>query len=519
MAFKRIQVMDLFQLISRWHAGYSIREISRALDLDRKTIRQYLRLVEQAGLSKTQPLPEKALVLAQLEAVLPVKKHNQPARNLFLVHKDEIIALVTAECDPLHPKTAYEVICERYELKASYTSFKRFVREHAHDLGLAPTLATTCRFETEPGEELQIDYGKMGRLYDPLSARTRDVYAFIATLSYSRLKFVEFVYKQDQRHFVGSHLRMFDFFEGVPKRLIIDNLKAGILKADLYLPQFNRAYLELAEHYGCFIDPARPYHPKDKAKVERTVPMVREFFRKCKALDAHLDIAHANQSARSWCLETNGMKAHGTTGLKPFEVFQQTEKPKLEPLPLYPFEVPTWKAAKVHVDQFLQFEKKTYGVPVAFVGKYLWVRASEKIIQIYDNHTLVKKYVRATENRQYDPKDFPRNFQIMLESRDVQALMARAQAIGPAFKKLLLEVLEPHARLNYRRALALLRLKEKYPAEQLNQAAEYAAAHHVHTPRQFQALLVKTQTQQQELPLPISEETQQFLRSPEYFIH
>lgn len=519
MAFKRIPVMDLYQLIRRWHAGYTIREISNALDLDRKTVRHYIRLAEQAGLSRAHPLPEKTLLLAQLEAWLPQKKYAQPAQSLFLVHKDEIITLVTAEQDPLHPKTAYEVICERYGVEASYTSFKRFVRQHAQDLGLAKTLATTCRFETEPGEELQIDYGKMGRLYDPLSARNRDVYAFIATLSYSRLKFVEFVHKQDQRHFVGSHLRMFDFFGGVPKRLIIDNLKAGVLKADLYLPQFNRAYQELAEHYGCFIDPARPYHPKDKAKVERTVPMVREFFRKCKALDPHLDLARANRQARSWCLQTNGMKTHGTTGLKPFEVFQQTEKLKLESLPLHHFEAPIWKAAKVHVDQFLQFEKKTYGVPAAFVGKHLWVRASEKLIQIYDNHTLIKKYVRSQESRQYDPKDFPRNFQIMLESRDVQTLLARAQSIGPAFKNLLLKVLEPHAQLNYRRALALLRLKEKYPAEQLNRAAEYAAANHIHTPRQFQALLLKNHAQQQELPLPISEETQQFIRPPEYFIH
>ena len=230
MAFKRIHTMDLYQLISRWHTGYSISDISRALGLDRKTVRQYIRLAEQAGLNKAQPLPEKALLLAQLEALLPAKKCDQPARSLFLVYKDEIIALVTAEQDPLSPKTAYEVICERYGVKASYTSFKRFVRQHAQDLGLSQTPATTCRFETEAGEELQIDYGKMGRLYDPLADRNRDVYAFIATLSFSRLKFVEFVHKQDQRHFVGSHLRMFDFFTGVPKRLIIDNLKAGVLQ-------------------------------------------------------------------------------------------------------------------------------------------------------------------------------------------------------------------------------------------------------------------------------------------------
>lgn len=519
MAFKRIQVMDLYQLLSRWHAGYSVSALSRAFALDRKTVRQYLRLAEQAGLRKSHPLPEKTLLLAQLEAVLPAKKHEQPARSLFLLHQDEILALVNAAQDPLHPKTAYEVLCERYDLKASYTSFKRFVREHAQELGVSQAPATTCRFETEPGEELQIDYGKMGRLHDPLSGRERDVYAFIATLSYSRLKFVEFVYKQDQRHFVGSHLRMFEFFEGVPERVVIDNLKAGVLKADLYLPHFNPAYQELAEHYGCFIDPARPYHPKDKAKVERTVPVVREFFRKCKALDPHLELARANRHARTWCLETNGLKVHGTTGQKPFEVFQHTEKSTLKTLPLQPFETPTWKKAKVHVDQFLQFEKKTYSVPAAFVGKYLWVRASEKLIQIYDAQTLVKKYVRSAAGRQYEAQDFPHNFQLMLQSRDVQALLARAETIGPEFQQLLVQVLKPHAKLNYRRGLALLRFKEKFPCEQLNQAAAYATAHHIHTPKQFHALLLPAQSPQQELPLAMSAETQALVRTPDYFIH
>ncbi|MFQ5792874.1 MAG: IS21 family transposase, partial [Acidobacteriota bacterium] len=519
MAYKRIGAMDLYQLISRWHVGYNISEISKALGLDRKTVRQYIRLAEQAGVSRADPLPEKTRLLEQLEALLPAKKHIQPVRGIFGLYKDEIIRLVTANQDPLKPKTAYEVICERYGLTASYTSFKRFIREHAEEFGLSKTPQTTCRFETEPAEEVQIDYGKMGRLYDPLTRRNRDVYAFIATLSFSRLKFVDFVYKQDQRSFVGSHLRMFDFFGGVCLRLVIDNLKAGGFKPDLYLPQFNRAYQEMAEHYGCFIDPARPYHPKDKGKVERAVPVVRELFRKLKALHPALDVARANKEARKWCLETNGMSVHGSTGLRPFDLFQEIEKSRLGPLPIHPFEVPTWKAAKVHVDQFIQFEKKTYGVPQAFVGTYLWVRGTDKLVQIYDDHTLVKKYVRSAQSRQYDPNDFPKNLQLMLESRDVRALIERAESIGPAFKKLLLEVLTPHARLNYRRALGLLRLQQKYPRDLLDRAAEVASAHNIHTPRQFKALIDRTETKQQEIPIPISDETRQFVRDPDYFIH
>ncbi|MDZ7772217.1 MAG: hypothetical protein U5K31_05680 [Balneolaceae bacterium] len=92
------------------------------------------------------------------------------------------------------------------------------------------------------------------------------VYAFIATLAWSRYKFVEFVWSQDQKCFVGSHVNMFDFFGGVTELLLIDCLKSGVLKADLYDPVLNPLYRHMAEHYGCFIDPAGPGKPKDKGK-------------------------------------------------------------------------------------------------------------------------------------------------------------------------------------------------------------------------------------------------------------
>jgi transposase len=517
MAYKRMSAMEFYEIVSRWHAGYNVSQISKARGGDRKTVRNYINLAKRAGLSREQPLPEKDELLEQLQTLLPQKEYDQPARSVFLPYKDEIIQLVADKQEPLKPKTAYEVICERHGITASYTSFKRALREHAAELQQKPT--TTCRFETAPGDEVQIDYGKMGRLYDPLLHRNRDVFAFIATLSFSRLKFVEFVYKQDQRSFVGSHLRLFEFFAGVPKRLVIDNLKAGVIKADLYTPEFNRAYREMAEHYGCFIDPARPRHPKDKGKVERAVPLVRELFRKLKALHLELDIARANKEARNWCRNINGMREHSTTGLKPLEAFDEFEKDKLMPLPLEHFETPTWKEAKVHADQFIQFEKNFYSVPHVYVGKDVWVRATEKLIHIYLDHTLIKKHVRAQTRRQYDSKDFPKNFEIMLEDQNVQAIIERAEQIGQPFKKLLLQVLAPHAKLNYRRALALLRLKDKYAKEQLNQAAKLAIVHKIHTPKTFETLLHKIDAQQDEQPLFISEETRAMMRNSDYFIH
>lgn len=515
MAYNPLETMDIYNLVARWHAGYSISQISRTQKLDRKTIRSYIKLAEKVGLSRNHPLPEKTELLKLFQAFLPANQRSAPVRNLLMPHKDEIVGLINDKVHPLKPKTAYEVVCARHELAVSYGTFKRFLHAHAAEF---IKLNSTCRFETEPGDEVQIDYGKLGLLYDPLRQKKRTVYAFIATLSFSRLKFVDMVYRQDQRSFIASHLRMFDFFGGVPKRLVIDNLKSGVITPDLYAPQLNKAYQEMAEHYGCFIDPARVRKPKDKGKVERTVPLVREMFRKALALDPQLDIARANTVARHWCLDTNGQREHGTTHLKPYDTFQNREREKLRPLPNSHFEVATWKEAKVHPDQFVQFEKKIFSVPQQYIGKTVWVRGTEKLIEIYDQHERIKQYPRNHQMRMFDRSDFPENVRIMLDDQSVQGLLERAAAVGPQFKHFLLEVLSPHAKLNYRRALGLLNFANKYSAALLETAAPTAISYKLHVPKQFERVLEKLKAKEQ-TPVPISNETQELLREAEYFIH
>lgn len=514
MAYKLFEAMDIYHVIARWHAGYKIRQISRTLGIDRKTVRRYIRLAEQAGFSLTQPLPERTELLSRLAVLIPTNERPHPVKSAFAPHQEEILALLAQTTDPLKPKTVYEVLCARYQLTASYSTFKRALRD------LQPHLTkprTTCRFETAAGDEVQVDYAKMGLLDDPLSQRQRVVHAFIATLSFSRLKYVEFVYRLDQQSFVASHVRMFEFFGGVPKRVLIDNLKTGVRQPDLYDPKLNRVYQELADHYGFFIDPARVRHPQDKGKVERSVPVVRELFRKLKAVHPHLDFATANQEARDWARHSNGMKVHGTTGLKPLEVFHELEQRALLSLPTLAFEMATWKEAKVHVDQFIQFEKKFYSVPSDYVGKTVWVRGTEKMVAIFYQHQLVRQYPKSRQTRLFEPLDFPPNVQVMLGEYAIQNLLARAAQVGPNFKQLITAVLAPHAKLNYRRALGLLSCYPKYPAALLEAAAPLALANKIVAPQLFKRLLEKRSAPDE--AMPISHQTQELLRPIEYFIH
>jgi len=146
------------------------------------------------------------------------------------------------------------------------------------------------------------------------------------------------------------------------------------------------------------------------------------------------------------------------------------------------------------------------------------VRGTEKLIEIYDQHQRIKQYPRNHQMRLFDRSDFPKNAQLMLDDQAVQHLLDRAAAIGPQFKQFLLEVLSPHAKLNFRRALGLLNFTSQYSAALLEAAAPVAISHKRHVPKQFERVLEKFKIQEQ-TPVPISTETQALLREAEYYIH
>ena len=121
-----------------------------------------------------------------------------------------------------------------------------------------------------------MDFGRTGFLYDPITQKERKSWAFIMSLSYSRHRFVRFVFSMDSPTWIDCHMRAFAFFGGVPATVVLDNLKSGVLKADIYDPTLNLAYADLERHYGFVADPAKVRSPKLKGKVERVVPVVRQ---------------------------------------------------------------------------------------------------------------------------------------------------------------------------------------------------------------------------------------------------
>jgi transposase len=520
MGYKEITVMDIYEIVRRWHDQQKIAHIAQMLGYDRKTVRHYIKLAQQQGLSQQQPLPDKNQLIKLLDQAIVPPKRPQQAQQLLERFLPEITDLVNAKFNPVKPKIAFEIICEKYDLlgKVSYSSFKNFVRNH--QIAISPVQAT-CRIEAEPGSEAQIDYGKVGLLFDPEVDNNKTVHAFIATLSFSRHKFVEFTFKQNQQSFVASHINMFEFFGGVPHRLLLDNLKNGVIKPHLYDPQLNRSYQELAEHYGCFIDPCRVSHPKDKGKVERDVQTVRQQFRKLLLTHPSLTLAQANQLIQQWAINEYGQRDHGTTHWKPYPTFCEVEQPQLRPLPAQPFDLAQWKQAKVHPDHYIQFNNKAYSVPHRFVGKTVWVRGTHNIVQIYDQHQLIKQHTVPKGFRQTDVNDFPPNFQSVLDKGLPRLLQQKASGIGPQFGRLIRTLLQQHAFLNMRRAQGLVNLAEKYPLPLVEQAAELALNQQLSThPKLFKRLIETIQNHnQQQSPIQLSQQSLEFVRDMDYFIH
>jgi transposase len=517
MANKGKTVMDITEIIRRWQSGQSIRAIKRETGYDRATIGKYISIAEKKGLKKDVKLTSEEIKDLLSGEITPAIKSEKT--DILLKYADEFKKLITDKENPLKPKSAFEVLSERHEFQSrvSYTTFKRFARTY----GISKDSKTsTCRIDVPIGSQIQVDYAKVGYLFDPVAKKRRTLYAFIGTLGYSRHKFVEYTFSQNQQSFTESHVRMFNSFGGLTETIRIDNLKSGVIKPDLYDPQLNRSYREMAEYYGIFIDSCRVATPKDKPIVERDVQTIREEFRKSLARNPSITLYELNKEILSWIINVYGQRLHGTTQLKPYEEFTLVEKPSLRPLPIDTFQPATWKEAKVHPDHYIQVNKKSYSMPHEYVGKRLWVKVTGKMIYAYYNDQMIKQHLIPSGTRQTDLNDFPENMKHAMDSGLPMYLRKKALEISPEFGELINKILSPHAYINMRKAQSIMSIAEKHPKDLITRASTSAMNDFRHiNPTLFKSIIEKLEDKENETTITISEATQGLLRDMEYFMN
>jgi transposase len=203
------------------------------------------------------------------------------------------------------------------EVPICETSLRRYLKQAQ----LLSTVKATIPLMTTPGLQAQVDFGYVGKMIDPITLKKRKAYAFVMTLSHSRYRFVRFVFKQDVTTWIDCHVRAFHFYRGVPRTLLVDNLKAGVIQSDIYDPIINRAYGELERYYGFTVDPAKVRIARHKGKVERSIPLVRQ---QLIAGRNYRDIHHANEQALLWCKDIIATVVTRSTGETPATRFRST---------------------------------------------------------------------------------------------------------------------------------------------------------------------------------------------------
>ena len=391
MSQTRTEMDQLQELVRLHRMGTGCREVARLLSISPNTERQYREILAGEGLLAGAPdaLPE----LAELRAAVArhVGEKRTPQQASSVERWSETVQAMMAK--DATPKAIYD--CLRLEHKEFAGSLSAIKRLYARLRGDTPVEATDIAIPvvSAPGEIAQVDFGYVGKLYDPAQGVLRKAWVFVMVLTYSRHLFARVVFDQRVPTWMALHVEAFKHFDGVVETVVPDNLKAAVVRAAFGFaeqPALNRSYRELARHYGFKIDPAPPYSPEKKGAVESGVKYVkRNFF----APRDFADIHDANRRLDAWTAEIAGQRMHGTTHQRPIERFE-IERAHLRALPPTPFECVQWKEVTVHTDSQIEFERRLYPVPWRLMGKKVWVQATPKTIAVYWDDTRVATHQR-----------------------------------------------------------------------------------------------------------------------------
>src|SRR3954451_7563883 len=471
MARRTFSVIDVVEVLQHWYAGRPKSVVASSLGADAKTVRKYVAKAEAAGMVPGGP-PVGRAEWAELVAGWFPELVDARARSVTWPEIDGHRELIGEMVKTNTVTTVHQRLRDEHGLRAGITSVRRYVASEFPGEA-ARDKVTVLRPAVAPGEEAQIDYGLLGSWFDPAAQRVRRVWAFIMVLVCSRHMFVRPVLTMDERSWVAAHVAAASFFGGLPRRLVPDNLKTGVTRRDLYDPLVNRAYGEFAAHYGVLIDPARAAKPKDKPRVERQVPFVRDSFWRGRDWTDEADMQAA---AVRWCLEVAGRRSHRSLdGASPLAVFNAVEAGALVGLPPVPFELARWSRPKVGADCHIRVGRALYSVPWRFIGTHVDARQTDRLVEGFVDGAVVKTWARIERGRQTDWADYPPE-KVAFFMRTPSWCRRHAAELGPAVAAVVGELLQVNALHRLRSAQGVVGLADRYPADRLNAACARALA-------------------------------------------
>ncbi len=481
--------------VLRLHAlGLKQQQIARSCSIAQSTVHEYIQAAQAAVIH--WPLPAEWGDRQLAEALFPQRPQPELRRKDALpdfatlhqelqIHRHLTLQLVWEEYRQTNPEGyGYSRFCELY---------RRWVRK----------LDLVLRQEHRAGEKLFVDYaGAKIPLHDPQGGEVRSQAAlFVAVLGASNYTFAEATQSQELACWIGSHIRCFEFYGGVPLLVVPDNARTAVSKACRYEPELNPTYQEMAAHYGVAVVPARPYKPRDKAKVEVGVQLVQRWIVAALRHRKFFCLEELNRAIQELLERLNQRPFRKREGSRA-SLFAALDRPALRPLPAQRYEFGEWMTARVNIDYHIQADRHFYSVPYALVHQLVEVRLTASTVEILQAGVRVASHARsfepyrATTLTEHRPKSHQKHLE-WTPSR----LVEWGRTVGPATAQLMETILahKPHPEMGYRSCLGILRLAGEYPHDRVEAAAQRAVRLNAASYQSLKSILEK---QLDRLPVP-----------------
>lgn len=457
------------QIIALWRLGWRARKIGRELGIDRDTVRAHLRA---AGCALERGRPKSAISRREVPTD-PSSSIQTPPFSVARCPPTQV-----SSCEPFRSiieervglgqsaQVIWQDLIDGASFCGSYDAVKRFVRKLK---AVSPEVFAVI--PTSPGYEAQVDYGLGAPTLHPVTGKPRRPRLFCMKLSHSRKAFRKVVWESSTKTWCELHEEAFRFFGGVPEIVRLDNLKEGVLKADIYDPELNPLYAAMLAHYGAVAIPCRVATPRHKGKVESEVKYTQNALkgRRFETLEAHQSFMD------TWGRRWADTRIHGTIKRQVNELFETEERSALKPLPPEGFPILQIVTRKVHPDGHIAVGKAFYSAPHRWVGKEVTVHVGRCFIDLFHPSTgerLARHLVVTKGTYHTTPDHLP---DAKRTDRLHERIIDRAAAIGPATRHVIEQLLKERPHHAIRAAQGVLSLTRTYSKEAVERAAQICA--------------------------------------------
>lgn len=452
------------------HLELSANAISQATNISRGKVQDCVRRARLANL--TWPLPDE-LDDTALEELLHPPASRRTTR----------FALV--DCEHIHKELSrkgvtLQLLWHEYALSNpdNHYSYWHFTRIYKRWSGAQEVIMRQSHIA---GEKLFVDFAGPGvQVLDRETGEVTAAQIFVATLGASNYTFVVACPSQELRSWLDVHVQAFRFFGGVPKFLVPDNLKSAVIEAARFDPVLNKSYSRLAEHYGCGVMPARPYRPRDKAKVEKGVQVVEQQILAKLRNVTFFSIDDLNREIKPLLDELNAAPFQKMSGSRS-SLFAEIDKPALRPLPAEAFEFEQWSLSiRIPKDYHIEVDGHYYSVPFHFVGERVDVRITDHTIEVVHRNLRIASHVRnwAAGKKTSLVEHMPAAH-AAYHGMSPEVFLDQAHAVGPATAKVIRTILasKPYPQLSFDQCFGILRTQlKKHGGKSLEAACKYALA-------------------------------------------